>query len=56
MTSVSVVGKATRTSWSTWWQLKAPQAIKGCARGGIEVTDFVIVTVNNCVIIFRIDR
>ena len=36
VTSVSVLRKATRTSWCTWWQLKAPQAIKGCARGGIE--------------------
>ena len=36
MTSVSVVRKAMRTSWWTWWQLKAPQAIKGFARGGIE--------------------
>ena len=65
MTSVSVLRKATRTSWCTWWQLKAPQAIKDCARGGIEgvwydslveVTDFVIFTISNFVIIFRIDR
>ena len=36
VTSVSVVRKATRTSWGTWWQLKGPQAIEGCPRGGIE--------------------